>query len=126
MVSFVSEYPTVFEADHEIVELRKDYLAIYIKPSSIESLKELTKNNETIYGALLTLLRWAHHPIIPLPDIVDVSVEVIPTPPGGRELARLIIKSKFHGGYRLLEVHLSLGDAQKLAAEIKELISPKF
>jgi hypothetical protein len=38
----------------------------------------------------------------------------------------LIIKSTYHGGQRLYEVHLKPDDAQKLANEIKTLISSKF
>jgi len=122
----MSEQSTKIEAEHEVIELTKDHLKVHLKQEVIEELKELTKNNEMLHRAIQTLLRWAHYPLISLSDITDVSIEVIPTPPGKQELVKLIIKARYHGGARSYEFHLNPKDAQKLASDVKKLISPQF
>jgi len=122
----MSEYPIKIETEHEVIELTKDHLRVHIKQEAIEGLKEITKNNEMLHTAVLTLLRWAHYPLISISDIIDVSLEVIPTPPGRRELMKLIIKARYHGGERTHEFYLNPMDAQKLAADVKRLITPQF
>lgn len=114
------------ESGCQIITLSKDFLIITLKPEIVERLKEVTKGDHLLNQAVLTLLTWAHRPIIPITDILDVIIEVMPSPPGSPELMKLIIKSTYHGGQRLYEVHLKPDDAQKLANEIKTLISSKF
>ncbi len=114
------------ESGCQIITLSKDFLIITLKPEIVERLKEVTKGDHLLNQAVLTLLTWAHRPIIPITDILDVMIEVMPSPPGSPELMKLIIKSTYHGGQRLYEVHLKPDDAQKLANEIKTLISSKF
>ncbi|MCP8312991.1 MAG: hypothetical protein H3Z53_01265 [archaeon] len=109
-----------------IITLSKDFLTITLKPDIVERLKESTKDDYMLNQALLTLLTWAYYPTIPIMDISDVVIEAIPSPPGRPELMKLIIKSTYHGGQRLYEVHLSPDDAKKLASEIKTLIASKF
>lgn len=126
IVGYMSEYPIKIEAEHKVIELTRDHLKVYLKHEVIEELKELTKNNEILHRAVLTLLRWAHYPLIPISDITDVSMEVIPTPPGKQELIKLIIKAKYYGGNRSYEFHLKPSHAQKIASEVKRLIAPQF
>jgi hypothetical protein len=114
------------ESGCQIITLSRDFLIITLKPEIVEKLKEATKNDRGLNQAVLTLLAWAHHPIIPITDILDVAMEVVPSPPGSPELMKLIIKSIYYGGQRLYEVHLNPTDAQKLASEIKTLIGSKF
>ncbi|MEM2955309.1 MAG: hypothetical protein QXH58_01315 [Nitrososphaerales archaeon] len=114
------------ESGCQIITLSKDFLIITLKPEIVERLKEVTKGDHLLNQAVLTLLTWAHRPIIPITDILDVIIEVMPSPPGSPELMKLIIKSTYHGGQRLYEVHLKPDDAQKLANEIKTLVSSKF
>lgn len=114
------------ESGCQIITLSKDFLIITLKPDVIERLKESTKDDHSLNQAVLTLLTWAHHPIISIMDILDVAIEAVPRPPGSPELMKLIIKSIYHGGHRLYEVYLNPTDAQKLASEIKTLISAKF
>ncbi len=114
------------ESGCQIITLSKDFLIITLKPEIVERLKEVTKGDHLLNQAVLTLLTWAHRPIIPITDILDVMIEVMPSPPGIPELMKLIIKSTYQGGQRLYEVHLKPDDAQKLANEIKTLISSKF
>jgi hypothetical protein len=114
------------ESGCQIITLSKDFLIITLKPEIVERLKQITKGDHMLNQAVLTLLTWAHRPIIPITDILDVIIEAMPSPPGSPELMRLIIKSTYHGGQRLYEVHLKPDDAQKLANEIKTLISSKF
>lgn len=114
------------ESDCMIITLSRDLLTIRLKPDIVERLKESTKGDHIINQAVLTLLTWAHYPIIPIMDILDVMIETIPSPPGGPELMKLIIKSIYHGGQRLYEVYLNPDDAKKLASEIKTLIGSKF
>jgi|GEM_PF-5996377 hypothetical protein len=114
------------ESGCQIITLSKDFLIITLKPEIVERLKQITKGDHMLNQAVLTLLTWAHRPIIPITDILDVIIEAMPSPPGSPELMKLIIKSTYHGGQRLYEVHLKPDDAQKLANEIKTLISSKF
>jgi hypothetical protein len=125
-VAFMSEYPIKIETEHEVIELTKDQLRVHLKQEAIEGLKELTKNNEMLHTTVLTLLRWAHYPLIAISDIIAVSLEVIPIPPGRRELMKLIIKTRYHGGERTHEFYLNPMDAKKLAADVKSLITPQF
>ncbi|MCP8322054.1 MAG: hypothetical protein H3Z52_14130 [archaeon] len=114
------------ESGCQIITLSRDFLIITLKPDIIEKLKESTKNDHMLNQAVLTLLTWAHHPIIPIIDILDAMIEAVPSPPGSPELMKLIIKSIYHGGQKSYEVYLNPTDAQKLASEIKTLISSKF
>ncbi|MGB9659349.1 MAG: hypothetical protein ACPLY9_02330 [Nitrososphaerales archaeon] len=114
------------ESGCQIITLSKDFLIITLKPEIVERLKQITKGDHMLNQAVLTLLTWAHRPIIPITDILDVIIEAMPSPPGSPELMKLVIKSTYHGGQRLYEVHLKPDDAQKLANEIKTLISSKF
>jgi len=109
-----------------IIALSRDFLTIDLKSDIVERLKESTKDDYMLNQAVMTLLRWAHHLTIPITDILDVTIETIPTPPGRPELMELIMKSVYNGGQRLYEVYLNPDDAQKLASQIKTLISCKF
>ncbi len=109
-----------------IITLSRESMTIMLKPDIVESLKESTKDDPRLNHALLNLLAWAHYPLIPIKDILGVAVEAIPSPPGSPELMKLIIRSMYHGGQRLYEVHLNPDDAKKVASEIKTLIGSKF
>lgn len=122
----MSEDRVHVESGCQIITLSKDFLIIMLQPVIVEKLKEATKNDHLLSQAVLNLLTWAHHPIIPIKDILDVMMEVVPGPPGSPELMKLIIKSVYYGGQRLYEIYLNPTDAQKLASEIKTLIGSKF
>ncbi|MEM3382742.1 MAG: hypothetical protein QXD42_02915 [Nitrososphaerales archaeon] len=122
----MNKYNIQIESGCQIITLSKDFLIITLKPEIVERLKEVTKGDHLLNQAVLTLLTWAHRPMIPITDILDVVIEVTPSPPGSPELMKLIIKSTYHGGQRLYEVYLKPDDAQKLANEIKMLIGSKF
>ncbi|NWG09573.1 MAG: hypothetical protein HXX80_04610 [Nitrososphaerales archaeon] len=114
------------ESGCQIITLSRDCLTIRLKPDVVERLKESIKDDHMLNQALLTLLTWAHYSTIPIMDVLDVVIETIPSPPGSPELMKLIIKSNFQGGQRLYEVYLNPADAQKLASEVKKIISSKF
>lgn len=116
----------LIDACGSLIELTREYLSVRLKPEAIEGLKRLTEGNGVLHPALSNLLLWAHHLFIPVLDIVDAHIEVDPTPPGGFEIARAVIKSRHHGGYMVHEVCLGPEDAQKLVSEISKIVNLGF
>lgn len=121
------EYPYRVENGHKIVELTKDNLTVKLKPETVQYLKQLVQNDESLRQTVQTLLSWANELVIPVSQIVTVSTEVIAAPPGYPESLGLTVKSRHHGGFYLHEIRgLSPDNAMKLTSEIKKLIVPEF
>ena len=122
----MSERALTIEYEDKIFTILRDFITIRLKPDVVARLRESVKDDGILAQGVSTLLEWAHYPIIPLSDITDVSVEMVPVAPGSQERMRLVIKSRYHGGQRLYEFYSSPDVAQRLAHEIKKRISAKF
>ncbi len=116
----------IIESLGNSVKLTSEYLSLSINESTIQELKNLVAQQPILREALENLLRWVDFPIIRISDIISVSLEAIPTTPGGEHLFKLSILAKYRGGQRNYEIHLKPDDARRIAFEIESLIQKRF
>ena len=116
----------MFEYAGQVVELTKDTLRVKIRPEAIERLKYLTKNDDILRTSLESLIRWSHYPIIGITSITEVWGEIVATPPGRKEIKKVVLNTQYPGGFRIYEILLHSEDADMLMAEVRKLLAPRF
>jgi hypothetical protein len=114
------------ESFGHVVRLTPEYMSVGLSESTVQALRDFVSRQPLLKEAVESLLRWADFPVIWVRDITSVSLEAIPTAPGGEHLLKLLISAKCRGGRRTYEIHLSPDDAKKIASEVEGLIRREF
>lgn len=109
-----------------IVRLTPEYLSVDLSESTVRALRNLAGQRSDLREALESLLRWADFPLIWVRDIDSVSLEAVPTEPGGEHMLKLLISARCRGGQRIYEIRLGPDEAKMIASEIEGLIRRGF
>lgn len=109
-----------------IVRLTPEYLSVGLSESTVGALRELVGRRPPLREALESLLMWADFPVIWVRDIASVSLEAVPTEPGGEHALKLLISARCSGGRRTYEIRLGPEEAKRIASEIEGLIRRGF
>jgi hypothetical protein len=117
---------SVIEAFGKVIKLTPEYLRLSLSDATIHELKSFVSSHPLLREAVESLLRWVDYPTIWIHDIIDVSIQAVPTTPDGEHLYKLVIKARYHGGERVYEIHLLPEDAERVLSEIKKLVQKRF
>ena len=117
---------SVIEAFGKVIKLTPEYLRLSLSDATIQELRRLVGKDPLLKEAVESLLRWVDYPTIWIHDIIDVSLQAVPTVPEGEHFYKLLIKACYHGGERTYEIHLLPEDAERVASEIKKLLQNRF
>ncbi|MEM2882324.1 MAG: hypothetical protein QXU06_01615 [Candidatus Bathyarchaeia archaeon] len=109
-----------------VVRLTPEYLSVDLSESTVRALRNLAGQRSDLREALESLLRWADFPLIWVRDIDSVSLEAVPTEPGGEHMLKLLISARCRGGQRIYEIRLGPDEAKMIASEIEGLIRRGF
>jgi hypothetical protein len=117
---------SVIEAFGKVIKLTPEYLRLSLSDATIQELRSFVSSHPLLREAMESLLRWVDYPTIWIHDIIDVSIQAIPTTPDGEHLYKLVIRARYHGGERAYEIHLLPEDAERVLSEIKKLLQKRF
>ena len=117
---------SIIETFGKVIKLTPEYLRLSLSDATIQGLKSFVSRDPLLKEAVESLLRWVDYPTIWINDIIDVSLQAVPTTPNGEHLYKLVIKARYHGGERIYEIHLLPEDAERVASEIKKILQKRF
>lgn len=117
---------SIIKSFGKVIKLTPEYLRLSLDEATIQELRNLVSKDSLLKEVVDSLLRWVDYPTIWIHDIIDVSLQAVPTAPDGVHFYKLVIKARYYGGERTYEIHLLPEDAEKVASEIKKLVQKRF